>query len=143
MADILIAFEILKSAYTCISVILNFFVNFMFLMMHLKLPYSIYHGDYCDRHSSFVTKYIDFSTDLKELCQWVKNVGSTGGGDSDECYELVFQEIQSLTWTPGTQRALVMIGDAHPHDVNYPDNELKLDRKQEVEELAVMMSNYT
>ncbi|XP_048778031.2 uncharacterized protein LOC125681830 [Ostrea edulis] len=96
------------------------------------------HGDYCDRNSSYVTKYIDFSTDLKELCQWVKNVGSTGGGDSDECYELVLHEVQNLTWTPGTQRALVMIGDAHPHDVNYPDNKLKLDWKQEVEKLAVM-----
>ena len=97
------------------------------------------HGDYCDRNRSYVTKHIDFSTDLKELCDWVKNVGSTGGGDSDECYELVLHEIQSLSWTPGTQRALVMIGDAHPHDVNYPDNKLKLDWKKELEVLAAMV----
>ena len=69
------------------------------------------HGDYCDRHSSYVTKHIDFSTDLQQLCDWVKDVGSTWGGDSDECYELVLHEMQSLPWTPGTQRALVMIGD--------------------------------
>ena len=69
------------------------------------------HGDYCDRHSSYVTKHIDFSTDLQQLCDWVKDVGSTWGGDSDECYELVLHELQSLSWTPGTQRALVMIGD--------------------------------
>ena len=69
------------------------------------------HGDYCDRHSSYVTKHIDFSTDLQQLCDWVKDVGSTWGGDSDECYELVLHEVQSLSWTPGTQRALVMIGD--------------------------------
>ncbi|XP_061170107.1 uncharacterized protein LOC133179344 [Saccostrea echinata] len=96
------------------------------------------HGDYCDRDSSYVTKYVDFSTDLNELCNWVKSVGSTGGGDSDECYELVLHQVQTLSWTPGTQRALVMIGDAHPHDVNYPDNKLKLDWKEEVEKLAVM-----
>ena len=69
------------------------------------------HGDYCDRHSSYVTKHIDFSTDLQQLCDWVKDVGSTWGDDSDECYELVLHEVQSLSWTPGTQRALVMIGD--------------------------------
>ena len=32
-----------------------------------------------------------------------------------------------------------MIGDANPHDVNYPDNTLKLDWKEEVEKLAVMV----
>ena len=98
------------------------------------------HGDYCDRHSSYVTKHIDFSTDLQQLCDWVKDVGSTLGGDSDECYELVLHEVQSLSWTPGTQRALVMIGDAHPHSVNYPDNKLKLFWKKELEILATMAS---
>ncbi|XP_065930600.1 uncharacterized protein [Magallana gigas] len=96
------------------------------------------HGDYCDKNSSYVTKHIDFSTDLKELCNWVKNVESTGGGDSDECYELVLHGVQSLSWTPRSQRALVMIGDANPHGVNYPDNKLRLDWEVELDKLAAM-----
>lgn len=100
------------------------------------------HGDYCDKNSSYVTKHIDFSTDLKELCNWVKNVESTGGGDSDECYELVLYEVQSLSWTPGSQRALVMIGDANPHGVNYPENKLRLDWEVELDKLAAMVSKF-
>ncbi|KAK3101509.1 hypothetical protein FSP39_004105 [Pinctada imbricata] len=84
------------------------------------------HGDYCDR-SNYITTHIDFSTNVKALCQWIKKVKSTSGGDSDECYELVLHEVQELSWRPGSQRALVMIGDALPHEPSYPDNKLKLD----------------
>jgi hypothetical protein len=76
------------------------------------------HGDYCDKHN-YITKHIDFSTNVAELCEWVKNVASTGGGDGDECYELVLREVQKLSWTPGSKRALVMIGDADPHEPGY------------------------
>jgi hypothetical protein len=56
-----------------------------------------------DTHT-YITKHIDFSTNVGELCDWVKNVGGTGGGDGDECYELVLQEVQSLSWMPGSKR---------------------------------------
>ncbi|KAJ8320927.1 hypothetical protein KUTeg_002514 [Tegillarca granosa] len=96
------------------------------------------HGDYCDKGRTYVTKYIDFSTDVAELCTWVKSVEATGGGDSDECYELVLHEVQSLSWTPGTKRALVMIGDADPHEPNYGMNKKKLNWRNETEKLAEM-----
>ena len=44
------------------------------------------------------------------------------GVDGDECYELVLHEARvSLSWTPGTQQFLAMIGDANynPCDVDY------------------------
>jgi hypothetical protein len=37
------------------------------------------HGDYCDTYT-YITKHIDFSTNVGELCDWVKNIGGTGGG---------------------------------------------------------------
>ena len=77
------------------------------------------HGDYCDAHK-YITKHVDFTRDTDELCKFVKNVQGTGGGDWEECYELVLQEVRTkLSWQPGTQRALVMIGDAVPHEVEY------------------------
>ena len=97
------------------------------------------HGDYCDRNSSYVTKHIDFSTNVADICKWVKEVGSTGGGDADECYELVLHEVQGLSWTPGSQRALVMIGDANPHEPNYPQNTKNLDWRKETDTLATMV----
>ncbi|XP_052088293.1 uncharacterized protein LOC127725398 [Mytilus californianus] len=97
------------------------------------------HGDYCDKHN-YITKHIDFSTDVTKLCNWVKTVGTTGGGDGDECYELVLQEVQSLSWTPGSKRALVMIGDADPHEpgYNYGGKTYNIDWRDETYKLLMM-----
>ena len=98
------------------------------------------HGDYCDAKSSYVTKYIDFTNNVQELCKFVRETGSTGGGDADECYELVLHQVRTqLNWTPGSQRALVLIGDAEPHGVDYPQNKLKIDWKKEVSALRDIM----
>jgi hypothetical protein len=101
------------------------------------------HGDYCDTYT-YITKHIDFSTNVGELCDWVKNVGGTGGGDGDECYELVLQEVQSLSWTPGSRRALVMIGDADPHEPGYTygGKTYNIDWRDEVYKLILMVSIY-
>lgn len=96
------------------------------------------HGDYCDRHN-YITKFVDFTDDVAKLVDFTQNVKSTGGGDFDECYELVLYEVRTkLSWTPGSQRALVMIGDCNPHEPNYPDNKLKLDWRVEADELGKM-----
>ena len=108
------------------------------------------HGDYCDSHT-YVTKFVDFTDNVVELCDFAKNVEQTGGGDSDECYELVLHEVRTkLSWSPGSQRALVMIGDCNPHEPNYPQNKLKLDWRKEADALgdidiriyAVQCKNY-
>jgi hypothetical protein len=100
----------------------------------------IAHGDYCDKEMFYVTKHIDFSTDSAALCEFVKGVGCTGGGDTDECYELVLRMVRGeFTWTPGSQRALVMIGDAPPHEPDYPLNEMGIDWRVETEVLAKAM----
>ena len=59
-----------------------------------------------------------------------------GGADWQECYELVLYEArEKLSWTPGTQRSLVMIGDAIPHPPTFHMNTLKLDWKVEAKKL--------
>lgn len=94
------------------------------------------HGDYCDR-STYITKYVDLTDDVAKLVDFVQNVERTGGGDADECYELVLHEVRTkLSWTPGTQRALVMIGDCNPHEPNYPQNTMKLNWRNEADSLA-------
>ncbi|XP_050395189.1 uncharacterized protein LOC126814219 [Patella vulgata] len=96
------------------------------------------HGDYCDK-STYVTKYIDFTTDVNKLCDFVKTTGSTGGGDTDECYELVLRQVrEDLSWTPGSRRSLVLIGDAPPHEPSYPQNTLNIDWRDEADILGTM-----
>jgi len=92
----------------------------------------IAHGDYCDARSTYVTKIMNFSTDVEALLKFVQEVGSTGGGDADECYELVLKEARTkLGWTKGSTRSLVMIGDCNPHGPNYPLNVQKIDWRTE------------
>ena len=44
----------------------------------------------------------------------------TGGGDSDEFYELVIKKITEETpWREGSKKALLFIGDCNPHPLGY------------------------
>lgn len=97
------------------------------------------HGDYCDAHN-YVIKWIDFGASLPELSDFVQNISGTGGGDFDECYELVLARVQTeLSWTPGSQRSLVLIGDATPHPESYyKGKDEKLNWKEEAKKLANM-----
>ncbi len=79
----------------------------------------IAHGDYCDRNEFYTLKSIDFTNDINALDMFVKDVNGTGGGDWEECYEYVLRQVRGLSWSPGTQRSLVMIGDAIPHGQDF------------------------
>lgn len=77
------------------------------------------HGDYCDK-DNYIIKWIDFGATLPELHDFVNDCGDTGGGDSPECYELVLRRAtEVLSWTPGSKRSLVIIGDDLPHEPGY------------------------
>jgi hypothetical protein len=93
------------------------------------------HGDYCDEKVFYLLKKVDFTNDVGSLCQFVKDVGKTGGGDFEECYEWVLNQVRKLDWTPGTQRSLIMIGDAIPHEPDYHLNKDNLDWKTEADAL--------
>jgi len=92
------------------------------------------HGDYCD---SYVTKFTDLSKDVDALVKFITNVGSTGGGDEPEAYEVALRECsEKMSWEADHAKALVMIGDAYPHEPNFAANKLKIDWKVEVANLA-------
>ena len=42
---------------------------------------------------------------------------------------------EELSWTPGSQRSLVMLGDASPHPPSYHLNKLKIDWREEAKKL--------
>ena len=70
----------------------------------------IAHGDYCDAHHSYITKMVDFTENEALLCNFVQTAGATGGGDADECYELVLKEARTkLKWRPGSTRCFVFL----------------------------------
>ena len=70
------------------------------------------------------------------MCEYINYPLALDGVDGDECYKLVLHEARvCLSWIPGTQQFLAMIGDAKPHDVDYSMNKQKLDWRKEAEEL--------
>lgn len=55
--------------------------------------------------------------------------------DYPECYELVLRKASTeFSWSKVAQKALVMIGDAPPHEVN--ENPGRIDWREEVKTLA-------
>lgn len=97
----------------------------------------IVHGDYCDKRiaGSYVIKKLDLTTNERAIVDFVNNVGPTDGGDAEECYELVMREAQGFSWTVGSTRALVMIGDDVPHSPGEAQNYLHLDWRTELRSL--------
>jgi hypothetical protein len=64
-------------------------------------------------------------------------VPNTGGGDAPECYELALNRARGMSW-PAEGGSLVLIGDATPHEVNYPGNTDRLDWREEIKALKAM-----
>jgi hypothetical protein len=94
----------------------------------------IVHGDYCDEHSTYVTRHLDLTQDTVSITDFVEHTPPTGGGDAPECYELVLHEAQELSWRPDAKRVLVMIGDDVAHEPE--DNPQHLNWRTEVAALA-------
>lgn len=93
----------------------------------------IAHGDYCDAGNPYTIRILDLTTDQNSICNFVKTTERTFGGDADECYELVLNQARTqINWGSGREKILMVIGDAQPHGVNYPQNKNKIDWKNEV-----------
>lgn len=134
--DVAITFDTTGSMYPCLTQVrrdVEQTVRRMFRDIPGLRIAIIAHGDYCDAGTTYVTQIMDFSTDIKAICHFIRNVGKTNGGDTPECYEKVLHEARSLSWTAGKAKALVMIGDDVPHEKNYPQNTGHIDWRNELQ----------
>jgi hypothetical protein len=105
----------------------------------LKIGF-ISHGDYCDGANCYALQ--ELTDDEKKVYKFIRNTPNTSGGDQPECYELALNVAKKLGWSKDADgKVLVMIGDAEPHDVNYPENKDKLDWRKELNDLKEMGIN--
>ena len=85
----------------------------------------IAHGDYCDKATSYVIKYLpllDMSDGgaVDKVLRFVAGVGQTYGGDAPEAYELALHTAwKKMGWGSNPRRIFMMIGDDLPHEVGY------------------------
>lgn len=99
----------------------------------------IAHGDYCDANNPYTIKVLDFTQNEETICNFVRDIESTNGGDADECYELVLNTARTrVNWEGGSEKLMIMIGDSNPHGVSYGLNRDNLDWRNEVRLLSDM-----
>ncbi len=139
--DVLFSFDTTGSMYPCLARVrrvIRKLVTDLFAQVDDIRVGIIAHGDYCDRWRTYVTKQLGFSRDVDRICTFVSDVAPTGGGDAEECYELVLHKARSMAWQATRKRVLVMIGDDVPHAASDPQNSLRLDWKNEARFLKDM-----
>ena len=87
-------------------------------------------GDYCDGRRAL--EVLDFTLDEDEIIAFLTNTPPKDGGDADEFYELVIHRARDLRWKKGADKSMLLFGDANPHGVDYEDNTLRLDWREEI-----------
>lgn len=81
----------------------------------------ISHGDYVDYPNIYTQ--LNFTNDLIKVQNFIKhNMPKTNGGDSDECYEYIYQLANEMDWRNDATKLLVQFSDANPHDKYYDAN---------------------
>jgi hypothetical protein len=134
--DVCITFDTTGSMYPCLTQVRRNVaqtVKRLFKDIGGLRVAIIAHGDYCDKHRTYVTKTLNFTSDEKKICDFVRDVEPTFGGDAPECYELVLRIARTkLDWKSGRSKVVVMIGDDVPHGPSYPENTEKIDWRNEL-----------
>lgn len=127
MLDYVIAFDSTGSMGSYIAQVkehVNSIIPEMFSQgIDLKMKIVVF-GDYCDmiNRQTFGRAYQEshFTDNQKDLIKFVNNAKNTGGGDSEEFYELVIQKIINETpWRAGSIKSVLFIADDNPHKVGY------------------------
>lgn len=141
--DIIISFDTTGSMFPCIMEVrknIKNLVNRLFSdVPNIKIG-IIAHGDYCDENKTYLIKSIDLTNDKSKLVDFVNSVENTYGGDYPEAYEYVLKEVQKISWQEDN-RALLIIGDAYPHDMNDKANKYNIDWRVEIKEIKNMGIN--
>lgn len=117
--DIVISFDTTGSMSPCIAEVrrkVKQTIDTLFDSIDNLRIGVVAHGDYCD--GILAIQRSDLTSDKNALISFINKVPNTNGGDSDECYEAVLAEVNGFSWE-ANNRALVLIGDAEPHEVGY------------------------
>ena len=137
--DIVFSFDTTGSMFSCIGEVrtgVKEMVNRLFKDVDNLRVGVVCHGDYCDLNSTYLYKQVDLTDKASSIIDFINNTGNSGGGDYPEAYEFVLREVQKMSWRPEAAHALVMIGDAYPHEAD--DNPEKIDWRDQCEALKAL-----
>lgn len=148
MLDMVIAFDTTGSMCHYIEAVKRHVIDLIpkLFAANPKLKISIVaFGDYCNMHSKsdFGDAYqvIDLTGNKDKLIKFVNKAKNTGGGDSDEFYELVIKKIvEETSWREGSTKSVLLIADASPHEIGYTFGDIvinnQIDWREEAKKAA-------
>jgi hypothetical protein len=138
--DIVFSFDTTGSMYPCLSEVKRNLKDLLDKLL-VEVPNLrigiIAHGDYCDENNPYLIKMMELTNDKEKLINFINTVESTSGGDYEEAYEYVLHKALELNWESKKMRALVIIGDAPPHE----KNKYNLDWREECKKLFELNVN--
>ncbi len=118
--DILFCFDTTGSMYRFLEQVRSE-ITHLSQMIQNHIPKSrvgvIAHGDYCDASTAYVTRGLDFTTDIVKISRFIWGTQKTDGGDFPEAIEEALFKANQMDWRLGSRRAIALIGDAPPHGV--------------------------
>lgn len=148
MLDLVIAFDVTGSMWSYIDSVKKYVKELVPTLFNanpnLRMGIVAF-GDYCDMSSSriFNKAYqcLEPTNHQDRIVNFIMGAESTHGGDSDEFYELVIRKItRDTSWRKEANKAVLLIGDAHPHGVGYTYGDIvrnaQIDWKEEAKEAA-------
>ena len=85
---------------------------------HTDLDLHVASVFYRDKGDEYLSRHIDFQTDLLKVLNFIKLQRAGGGGDMPEAVDVALQTaLDSLRWSPEARtRILFLVLDAPPHD---------------------------
>ena len=79
------------------------------------------HGDFCDEETTYLYKVSPLvgPENLALISAFLEGIEGTDGGDWDEAYGYIMQQVTNYPWRPDSEKHLVMVGDARFHHRGY------------------------
>lgn len=136
--DICITFDMTCSMRPCLHQVREELDRFLG-NIHRELPTArlgiITHGDYDSKR--YLTRHMDFTNDADEVQRYVRNVEDAGSNcwNEGEAYEKVLNVAKGLSWSPNSQKILIVIGDDIPHKPIFAGNTENLDWEKELQDV--------
>ena len=74
--------------------------------------------DHPPQDETFVSRYHDFTNNVKEMKSWLQMCSASGGGDTPEAVADGLNNLIKLNWRPRSTKIAILISDAPPHGLS-------------------------
>lgn len=71
--------------------------------------------DHPPQESTFVTQVHDFTSQVRDMKEWLDASRAKGGGDEPEAVADALHDVLKLSWRPEATKICVLVSDAPPH----------------------------